>query len=650
FMHQFNAKQVGACYAKAPVVFWGDSTVRQLYKQFITTLDPSQAKVELEKHADHHVTLLDVEAQFYWDPYLNRTDMMSFLNRKTPLPTKPVSGQKPKLFVLGTGLHYMRYIPDPTAAKAAFLKTMDEVIALVKNGPGGYMSDNPIVRYLDPVIPERLTPERRETLLPQQIYEWNTALYHRIGRAHDNYEPSLELGQWNLYAQAAQTGMSADGMHYAPGVVNAELQMIITNQCVAQINNRTPPVATCCRLPSRVVEGLMRSQPRLGRVLGRGVHIVDRFLPSGTTAWYMFLWGGMLIWVYFADRSALSYRVNKPVDPRLFWSLIAVILAAGLLTVERHGPKNKPPSVATTGFLNRYLTDEWKGWMQLMILAYHYTGGSKMPYVYNAIRCMVAAYLFMTGYGHFMYFFKKKDYSMGRVLRTLLRLNLLTLQLSFLMTQNSLFYYFGPLTSFWFLFVYVTMRIRSSANASHSAMPLLFKIVLATIAVAMGITFPGILELLFGVVNRMFNTQWDASESRFRLALDLWIVPVGMVTAFVVTRLQTRLAHADATYATDGSWPRLMRRGILAAIATVGGFVVVNLTFFSNKFAYNQWHALLSPLIVVAYVILRNATPGARASSSRFYGWIGRMSLETFILQYHIWLAMDTRGLLVIYP
>jgi hypothetical protein len=62
---------------------------------------------------------------------------------------------------------------------------------------------------------------------------------------------------------------------------------------------------------------------------------------------------------------------------------------------------------------------------------------------------------------------------------------------------------------------------------------------------------------------------------------------------------------------------------------------------------YNPY---VSAVPVIGYVLLRNATERMRATTSWLYSYIGRISLETFIAQFHIWLAMDTRGLLVVVP
>jgi len=71
---------------------------------------------------------------------------------------------------------------------------------------------------------------------------------------------------------------------------------------------------------------------------------------------------------------------------------------------------------------------------------------------------------------------------------------------------------------------------------------------------------------------------------------------------------------------------------------------------FQDKLHYNRFHPYTAWIPVLLFVALRNLTSGARQTYSRFYAWIGQCSLETFILQYHIWLAMDTRGILVVLP
>ena len=54
---------------------------------------------------------------------------------------------------------------------------------------------------------------------------------------------------------------------------------------------------------------------------------------------------------------------------------MGLIILGSLLTLK-HADEDQP-------FLNRDQTDEWKGWMQVAILIYHYVGVSKTQYIYD---------------------------------------------------------------------------------------------------------------------------------------------------------------------------------------------------------------------------------------------------------------------------
>ncbi|KAH8849758.1 N-acetylneuraminate 9-O-acetyltransferase [Schistosoma japonicum] len=53
------------------------------------------------------------------------------------------------------------------------------------------------------------------------------------------------------------------------------------------------------------------------------------------------------------------------------------------------------------------ITREWKGWMQLYLLIYHFTDSYRVTPIFMSARLVVSSYLFLSGYGHFCYFWHK---------------------------------------------------------------------------------------------------------------------------------------------------------------------------------------------------------------------------------------------------
>lgn len=332
--------------------------------------------------------------------------------------------------------------------------------------------------------------------------------------------------------------------------------------------------------------------------------------------------------MYISDRSQLFSKVQKHFDAFTFTALNLTMLLLGCATTLK---SNGDPS-----FLNRDQTDEWKGWMQLVILIYHFTGAD----IYNPMRILVAAYLFQTGYGHFTFFYKKADFSAARFLNVVVRMNLLTCLLCYLMKTDYLFYYFSPLVTFWFCVIWITMRIKKALN-SHCWF-VLTKIALMSIVTSVIIHVPGVLETVFDGLAFLFKVQWDVTEWRFRLALDAWIVYVGMVCALVTIKCGE---YQVSTYAH--MWSLCQSIAYVISILGLAGYFLFELQHTKTS---QYYHPYISWVPILSYIILRNSTRVGRSMYSQFFAFIGKMSLETYIGQFHMWLAADTRGLLVVLP
>lgn len=226
-------------------------------------------------------------------------------------------------------------------------------------------------------------------------------------------------------------------------------------------------------------------------------------------------------------------------------------------------------------------------------------------------------------------------------MQVLVRLNLLTLLLAYTMNTDYISYYFAPLVSWWYLIIYGTMAIGSKYN--DRTVILVAKILASMTVVTWFMNEPWLLESIFQFLARFCNIHWSAREWAFRVNLDLWIVYFGMFASLAVIKVR------EHRITDHPRWPLVVKTS--AAISAV-----ILLWFFAfelaqaDKFAYNLWHPYVSFLPVGAFVVLRNANAILRSASSRLFAFIGTCSLETFIIQYHLWLAGDTKGILKVIP
>lgn len=130
--------------------------------------------------------------------------------------------------------------------------------------------------------------------------------------------------------------------------------------------------------------------------------------------------GAILIYFYICDRTELLGDSTKNYNRDLFLFLyVLLIIVSAMTSLRKHNDKS-PISGKSILYLNRHQTEEWKGWMQVLFLMYHYFAAAE---IYNAIRIFIAAYVWMTGFGNFSYYYVRKDFSVARFAQMMWRLN-----------------------------------------------------------------------------------------------------------------------------------------------------------------------------------------------------------------------------------
>ncbi|KAG8763797.1 hypothetical protein FRC11_012373 [Ceratobasidium sp. 423] len=599
-IHQYKTNDVTTCLASQRIVFAGDSITRQLYYSFAHAADPSLPNgppSDGQKHKDATLrTKGGTELLFHWDPFLNGTSSLDLLRSKTRVG-------RPALAVFGSGLWYLRH--RDSGGITAWEAMIDQTYSIISQNAEN-IADQIVWLPVENPVPSKLSPERSTTIHPADVEAMNSDLVHRVTPPPPSFSFTSEYVvpskpskrkvpvslpvALNLMLDDSQT---KDGLHFSASILKAQANLLLNLRC----NDVLPK-----RFPEDVV------------------------MP-------MFVLGAACTLLFFADRTGIWLKEHKQFDPWAFGGLSTLALVAGLATMKR--------ADKDLGFLNREQTDEWKGWMQLAILIYHYFGASKISGIYNPIRVLVAAYLFMTGYGHTTFYLKKADFGFSRVAQILVRLNILTIALAYAMNTDYISYYFAPLVSWWYLIIYFTLFVGAKYNDRTAFV--LAKIAFSTALHTWFMHEPWILTEIFEILAGTFQIEWVAREWNFRVTLDQFIVYVGMLTAIAFIKIR------ELRLTDHPSWPLASRCAIGASVFGLLWFFWFELTR-ANKFAYNAWHPYVSAIPVLAFVVLRNANTALRSSSSRVFAFIGTCSLETFIMQYHFWLAGDTKGVLLVIP
>lgn len=636
---QLEPSRIQACFRDTYLV--GDSSARELFIELESRLGLPGVHEGAPTHANLSLTLTDGQTvDFIWDPYLNSTRLADLRNTKSAPHAGVKQWHSPTTVVVGAGLWHARYL-DST-----YSKELDANARRLMNSRDGLRGSEAEPIFL-PIIPPyfpRLSEERSATLTPERIDTLNGMLYNM----------SQQYGAEMLLAPLPATlryplAYQEDGLHHTSLISTMQLEILTARMCPLAYDH------SCCSSTADMPYGQVLAVGVAGIIVCLWfVSTLQGMLFEPKKSSYPSLRpliravgviGAVMCYCFVADRTKIFERATKLIDEQLFSGFCCLAFVIGTLTIRRCrddylliNDRNWADEI-----LPRQQTDEWKGWMQLVILLYHYFGMSHTMWVYRLVRLLVASYLFLTGYGHTSYFIKTNDFSLQRITAVLIRINLLSCVLPFIMGTRYQLYYFPMLASFWFLVTWATIPRTPSEGVSLTT---------ATVAIVCSATIFGSLSTVwlvdgfFALLYHIGMTTFEFREYKFRIRLDFYVPYFGMVLAFIVALARERRVGFQSLHNH-----RLRLRTWLCLAAGCAGliyFTFVNLPQAGGRGRerFNDYHPFVSWIPILAYIVLRNATPTLRNHYSQFFAWFGRHSLETFVLQYHIFLAADTHGLL----
>lgn len=652
-LHKYKSTEAKFCLREKRIAFVGDSRIRQLFYSFIKMMNPEVKEVG-NKHENIPFVDGDSTVNFLWYAEVNNS-----LKEQLMLWTEG-SASKPHVIIIGAATWSIKLHNGKSEAlfqyKANLTAIADTLEKLAEHSEVYWVLQDPVY--------EDVLSESRKMITNEQINLYNEAAVSTLNTS----KKKVKFLEASRQAAMETISQSVDGLHLPESTRDVGAMVLMNSMC----NKILKPIdGSCCQSapPLSVLQKLAAAVLLVSVVcfvlLGFSSHRKSRPAPdveSGEEKKHPAAVGQLnpkgpllaigkmsliMLYFYLCDRADIFMKEQKFYTHSAFFIPLIYIFVLGVFYSENS---------KETKLLNREQTDEWKGWMQLVILIYHISGASAFIPVYMHVRVLVAAYLFQTGYGHFSFFWLKGDFGLYRVCQVLFRLNFLVVVLCLVMDRPYQFYYFVPLVTFWFAVIYATMALwpqilQKQANGSAFwNLALLLKLLGLLLFIGFFAYSQELFEGIFSVwpLSKLFELQGSIHEWWFRWKLDRFAVVNGMLFAFIYLLLQ------KYQLLSEGKGEPLFSNKISNCLLFVSVVSFMTYSIWAsgckNKSECNEMHPYISVVQILAFILIRNIPGYARSLYSSFFAWFGKISLELFICQYHIWLAADTKGILVLIP
>ena len=678
-LHNYGPKDLSSCLRHKKIVFVGDSTVRQTFWATARKLDRDGAirdMMRARKHSDFTFERNQVVLEFVWDPFLNSSKLEHELavlkDGRGVVNARGEFMVQRSMMIIGGGLWHARNFNDDYFD--VFKENVDHIVEEAESLTKQHLIP-PILReeWKNPVlfvpvqVPsyERLSPARAFTLLPSKIQLMNDYL-RELSR-----DRGIEVLQsFNVMTENQPYTYGESGLHVVENVADHRADIVMNMRCNNEkAMDRYPYGKTCCAsspsynllqlglIACTVLFPVILVLTKTASVFGNRFHFKDHS-ASLSISQPAFAFALLLFAVsccYFTDRTRIFEKAQIIPSEKLFLVLSGCALFVGSLFVQGSNaeedaiqltPPRRSDISPSQSFLPKIQADEWKGWMLTIMLLSHYTKAFEFLWIYEITRLFVPAYIFISTFNHTEYYYQTGDYSTRRVGLVLTRLNLLNCFLIYVMKTNYAAYYYPFVLSFWFVVVYLTMRVKKERNKSTAFV--VGKILVACASTSALILIPGILDSIIWLLRMTCNVDWDIDVFRHILFLDMFIAYVGMIIAILSSDVSSASVGPRDNIVTQficKYFAFLQIFFVLASLILIPGYWIITRRS-PNEEDYNWWQPYISFIPIVSFAILRSSLNSLLIVHSKLFVWLGRSFLEFYILHFHLWLVADKTGLL----
>ena len=245
-----------------------------------------------------------------------------------------------------------------------------------------------------------------------------------------------------------------------------------------------------------------------------------------------------------------------------------------------------------------------------------------------------------TGFGNFLYFDKKADFSVERFVSMIIRINYFPLLLSYFLTVPLELYYVVPLHTTGFVVTMFTCWVgylfEKACGISYWKS--------RTMAIALSL----LAHIIFYETSAVNFLLLFSKEYHFRFQADKYSAWLGMACGLLWGKVGDYMQWAHG-FEND------QRRHIASIVQFCGGVALIAFWYgmfgrIQDKYTYNPVHPYVFIFAVIGWLMIRNCTRYLTECHSSFLEYLGRNTLETYVLQFHLFMTHNVQYIPVVIP